>query len=140
MPRFNSVEIRATYDQTLGDTYNIEDFTPSSGSTFNLPGIGSVYFAVGAHPVYSEGQQRIDASAGESFAGYEQVRYTQPMCHVDSYSWLKSNYRGQVTAYLRTDGTTYARYNCNLRFEMSTIETRPDWVSVEWIFTLIEAL
>ncbi len=140
MPRHNSLEVRATYDQTLGDTYNIEDFTPSSGGTFNLPGVGSVYFAVATHPEYSEGQARYDPNAGQSFSGYAQVRYLQPMCHADSYVWLIANYRGQVTANLRTSGTAYARYNCQLRFETNKITNRPDWISVVWVFTLIEAL
>ena len=140
MPRHNTVEVRATYDQTLGDTYNIEDFTPTSGTTFNLPGIGSVYFAVKTMPDYSPGQLIIDPNGGSSYVGYPQSRYIQEMCHVDSLVWLRANYEGQVTAYIRTEGTTYARYNCQLRFEFSEFNRRVDWYTVTWIFTIVGAL
>ena len=142
MARHNEVRVAATYDQTLSDSDNIEGFTPSGGSpaTFNIPGVGSVYFAVGMIPQYSRGEFRLDPNGGSSFAGLEQVRYLQKMCHADSLVWLIANYEGQVTAQVRTIGTTYAEYNCELRFEYVAIENRPNWFEVTWIFALVEAL
>lgn len=142
MARLNAVRVVATYDQSLSDSNNIEGFTPSGGSPLadNVPGIGSLYFYVGTNPEYSRGQPRHDANGGLSFAGYPQVRYTQEMCHADSLTWLIANYEGQVTASLRTIGTTYASYNCELTFEYTLRENRPDWYRVIWVFTLVEAL
>lgn len=140
MTRVNGVQVAATYDQTLTDADNIEDFTPSSGSTFRYPGIGDLYFVLDGIPQYTRGQLRIDPSGGSSFAGLAQVRYRQQACHADSLSWLITNYEGQVTATLRTISTTYADYNCELRFEFSALDNIPDWYEVTWIFTLVEAL
>ena len=140
MVRVNDVRVAATYDQSLSDSDNIEDFTPTSGSTFRYPGVGDLYFCLSTNPEYSRGELRIDPSAGSTFAGLQQVRYRQPLCHADSLAWLISNYEGQVTAYLRTISTTYATYNCELRFEFTLLDTRQDWYEVTWIFTLVEAL
>jgi hypothetical protein len=140
MARHNDVRLAATYDQTLSDSDNIEDFTPTSGETFNIPGVGEVYCGVSTMPSYTAGQAIYDASGGVSYIGYPQSRYTQPMMHVDTLSWLRTNYEGQVTAYIRTDGTTYARYNCQLRLQETNLQNRPDWKQVTWIFTIIEAL
>lgn len=141
MTRLNTVEVKATFDQTLGDSFNIEGFTPLTGSpeTLHIPGIGDIYIWVDGEPVYSEGQQRIDPNAGVSFVGYEQVRYTTSQMHIDSFDWLIDNYRGQVTAFIRRRGTTYARFNCELRFEQQASQ-RKNFPQVTWIFTLIEAL
>ena len=141
MTRLNTVEIRATYDQTLGDAYNIEGFTATGGSpqTLHIPGVGDVYTYVDGEPLYSEGQERIDPNAGTSYVGYEQGRYNTPQMHIDSLQWLIDTYRGQVTAYLRKRGTSYARFNCQLRFE-SQESQRKNYPQVTWVFTLIEAL
>lgn len=140
MARHNEVQVASGYDQTLSDADNIEDFTPSSGSQFRIPGVGLVYCAVISDPDYTPGQPRIDPNGGFSYVGYPQSRYTQPMCHVDTLSWLRTNYEGAVTCNIRTQGTTYAEYNCQLRFEYQKLANRPDWYSVTWIFTIIEAL
>lgn len=140
MTRFNEVRLKASYDQTLTDSDNIEDFTPSSGEQDRLPGIGLVYFYVATNPEYSRGEAVNDANAGVQYLGMAQVRYTQQACHIDSFSWLETNYEGQVTAYIRTRGTGYARYNCQLRFEWQDRVDRPDWGIVTWIFTIVEAL
>ena len=66
MARHNDVRLKASYDQTLTDSDNIEDFTPTSGEQFRVPGVGQVYFAVGSDPDYSPGQPRIDPNAGFS--------------------------------------------------------------------------
>ena len=141
MARLNSVQLRSGYDQTLGDAYNIEDFTPNTGDpqTVKVSKAGNVYIWVDGEPEFSDGQPRVDPNAGFSYVGYQQSRYTTPQMHIDSYNWLKTNYQGTVTAYIRTEGTTYARYNCQLRFE-SQASARHNFPQVTWIFTIIEAL
>lgn len=139
MTRFNNVRVKATFDQSLSDADNIESFTPTGGSPqkFKLAQAGMVYFGV-AQRDYSPGQSRFDPTGAQSFAGFQTVAYTQPTCHPDAYAWLVSNYQGQVTAYLPTDGTTSAVYNAMLRFERAS---RDDgWYAVTWVFTLIEAV
>lgn len=143
MANLRDIRIAATYDVALGSLTNIEDLTPSGGSpkTRHIAGYGDFYFFIDEtpYPGYSRGEQRIDASAGQAFAGFEQVRYVQSHMHVDSYAWLKTNYEGQVTAYIRTTGTSYTRYNCQLRFEDEPSASGGAWLRVTWIFTVIEA-
>lgn len=140
MPRFNDVQVASGYDQTLSDSDNIEDYTPASGEQFRLPGIGLVYCAVGSDPDYSPGQLRIAADGTSSYVGFPQSRYMQDMCHVDTLSDLRTNLEGAVTANIRTQGTTYAEYNCQLRFEWQKRQDRYEWYTVTWIFTIIEAI
>jgi hypothetical protein len=137
----NSIQVASGFDQTLTSSDNIESLTPTGGSPQqrNVPGVGLVYFYVNGDPQFSEGQRRISADAGVSFAGFEQVRYTQSFMHADSLAWLRDNYRGQVTANLRTDGTTYANYNCRLDFEIAE-RFANNWRRVVWAFTIIEAI
>ena len=141
MPRLNTVQLKATFDQSLSDSDNIEGFTATGGDpqTLNIPGIGDVFIYVDGEPLYSEGQERIDPNAGVSYVGFEQVRYNTPQMHIDSLEWLIDNYRGQVTANIRKRGTPYARFNCQLRFENQESQ-RKNYPQVTWIFTIIEAL
>lgn len=139
MVRYNDVRLKAGFDQTLSDSDNIESFTPNTGSPqqFKLGRAGMVYFGV-TQREYSEGQQRLSPTTAESFAGFQTVTYVQPGCHPDAYNWLKTNYRGQVTAYLPADGTAYSTWNAYLRFEKSLKED--GWYEVRWRFTLVEAI
>lgn len=139
MPNFNQVRVAADFDQTLDANDNIEAFTPNTGSPkpFKASRAGMVYFAVTSRE-FSEGEARLDMSGAESFAGFRQVAYIQPACHPDAYDWLVSNYRGQVTCSVPLRGTTYSTWNARLRFETSPSDTRPGWLQVRWIFTLIE--
>lgn len=141
MARHNDVRIIAGFNQDpTADGDNIEDITPSSGSTFNIPGVGSVYYAVSTDPDFSLGQDRYSPVPSSSRAGYKQVRYNQPMCHKDALKYLLDTYEGAVTAYLKLDGTSYADYNCWLRFEYQKLQNRPEWYDVTWVFTIVEAL
>jgi hypothetical protein len=139
MARFNNVRMKANFDQSLSDSDNIEGFTPNVGSPqkFKLGQAGMLYFGV-TQREHSDGQSRFDPNGAQSFAGFQVVTYTQPACHPDAYAWLVSNYQGQVTVYLPTEGTTAARYNAFLRFEKSRRED--GWYEVRYIYTLIEAL
>jgi len=143
MANLRDIRIKAGYDEALIDLDNIEDLTPTGGSpqTRHISGYGDFYFFIDEtpYPDYSRGEQRIDAEGGVAFAGFEQVRYVQSHMHVDSYAWLKTNYEGQVTAYIRTSGTGYTRYNCQLRFEDDDSTQGGAWRRVTWIFTVIEA-
>jgi hypothetical protein len=141
MARHNAVRVAVGFDQDpLSDSDNIEGITPSSGETFNVPGVGSVYAGVRRNPTHSYGQRRIAADGSASYAGNAQSRYTQSLCHVDTLADLISTYEGPVTANIRALGTTYAEYNCWLRFEYQEIANHPDWFDVEWVFTIEEAL
>lgn len=139
MTRFNNIRMKATFDQTLSDSDNIEGFTPTGGSPqkFKLGQAGMVYFGL-TQREYSEGQPRFDPTGTQSFAGFETVTYTQPACHPDAYAWMVSTYQGQVTVYLPKDGTTYATYNAMLRLEKSNRED--GWYQVRYVFTLLEAI
>jgi len=141
MTRLNSVQLRTGFDQTLGDAYNIEGFTPNTGNplTRHISKAGDVYIWVEGEPVYSPGQERFSPNPSMSTAGLEVVQYTTPQMHIDSYDWLYTNYSGMVTANIRTRGTTYARYNCQLRFKNQDSQLK-NFPQVTWIFTLIEAL
>lgn len=139
MTRVNNVRLKAGFDQTLSDSDNIEGFTPTGGDPqkFKFAQAGMVYFGL-TQREYSQGQARFDPTGAQSFAGFQTVTYTQPGCHPDAYAWLVSNYQGQCTVYLPTDGTTSARYNAMLRLEKSNRED--GWYEVRYVFTLIEAL
>lgn len=139
MTRFNNVRMKTGFDQTLSDSDNIEGFTPTGGNPQKLKfgQAGMVYFGL-TQREYSPGQSRFDPTGAQSFAGFPTVTYTQPGCHPDAYAWLVATYQGQVTVYLPTDGTTYARYNAILRLEKTPRED--GWYSVRYVFTLIEAL
>lgn len=138
--RFNTVRVKANWDQTLTDSDNIEGFTPNTGSPLQVDSpVGNVYIFVDGLPEFNRGAPIYDASAGTTYIGMQTVTYTTPQMHMDTYAWLETNYEGQVTAYLRTNSTTYARYNCQLRFQYSPSDRRT-FFTVKWIFTIIEAL
>lgn len=139
MTRYNNVQMRVGFDQTLDDTYNIESFTPTGGDPqkFKLGQAGMVYFGVTKRE-YSPGQPRFSPTGAQSFAGFQTVTYTQPGCHPDAYAWLVATYQGQVTVYLPLDGTTHTTWNAYLRFEKTLRED--GWYEVRYIFTLIEAI
>lgn len=141
MARYNHIRIKVGFDQTLTDSDNIESFTPTGGSPqkFKASHGGMVYLAAGER-VYSEGEPRYHPDGSVSFAGFETVTYTQPGMHPDSYAWLIATYRSDVTCYVATDGTTYARYNARLRFEKSPSQAVEGWYSVRYVFTLLEVL
>ena len=141
MIRLNAVELKATFDQTLTDSDNIEGFTATGGDpqTLHIPGVGDVFIYVDGEPQFSEGQERIDPSGSVSFVGYPQTRYITPQMHIDTLEWLIGNYRGQVTANIRKRGTSYTRNNCDLRFE-SQESQRKNYPQVTWIYTIIEVL
>jgi len=141
MPNLNTILVAADFDQSLTSNDNIESFTPNTGNPkpFKAARAGMVYFAV-SERVYSEGQERIASDGSVSYAGFPQVVYTQPACHPDSYTWLITNYRGQVTCQVCTDGTTYSQYNASLRFKKEASPVKIGWYQVRWIFTLVEAL
>lgn len=142
MARLNSVRVKASYDQTLTDNDNIESFTPNTGNPKQIwvnRGVGAVYVFVEGEPEYNEGEPVIDPYAGQDHMGFKTVKLVSPQMHVDTYAWLVANYRGQVTAYLRTDGTTYARYNCQLSFSQQS-SGRANYPQVTWEFTIIEEL
>lgn len=139
MARYNEVRMKAGWGKTLSDSDNIEGFTPNVGSPqrFKLGRAGMVYFGVTQRD-YSEGQARFDPSGAQSFAGFQTVTYIQPGCHPDAYAWLVDTYRGKVTAYLPTDGTTSATFNAYLRFTKSLRED--GWLEVRYHFTLVQSL
>lgn len=141
MTRFNSVQVASGFDQTLTDSDNIEDFTPSTGSPKPeyLAGVGAVYCWVDGHPKeYSRGQKR-NGFPSLSFAGWKRVVYNQPRMHVDTLTWLEANYEGLVTVNLRTSGTTYSQWNAHLSFEIVE-KIAYNRCSVDWIFLLEEAI
>jgi hypothetical protein len=135
----NDVRIKAGWDEALIDLVNIESLTPTGGSpqTFKAGRAGMVYFAL-SNRQFNEGDERADLAGSVSFAGFQQVIYAQPAMHPDSFDWLVDNYRGQVTVYLPLRGTDGERWNAYLRFNSSASAQRPGWVSVDWIFTLVE--
>lgn len=139
MTRFNNVRVKATFDQALTDSDNIEAFTPNTGSPQKVKAAqaGMVYFYVGERE-YSEGNARLDINGGESFDGFQTVTYKQAACHPDSYAWLIANYRGQVTASFPLDGTTYDDFNCLLRFTKRPSQVVDGWYEVLWQFTILE--
>lgn len=139
MPNFNQVLVAANFDQALDSGDNIEAFTPNTGDPkpFKASRAGMVYFAVTGRE-YSEGEPRFHPNGAQSFAGFQQVIYTQPACHPDSYAWLVANYRGQVTCEVSLDGTSYSTWNAFLRFEKAPSSARIGWWEVRWIFQLIE--
>lgn len=140
MVRYNSVQVATGYDQSLSDSDNIESFDPSTSNFApNFPGVGVLDIWVDGDPQYSRGQDRFDPSAGFDQAGFEQVIYNTPRIHVDAVAWLIANKQGQVTANLRLEDTTYVAYNALLRFRVVGIGIG-DWRSLDWIFTLIEAI
>lgn len=136
---FNSVLLAADFDQTLTANDNIESFTPNTGSPkpFKTSRAGMVYFAVTGRE-FSEGGERIDPTVAVDYAGFRQVRYTQPAMHPDAYEWLLANYRGQVTVNLPLDGTTQSTWNALLRFIKTPSSTKRGWYQVVWVFTLLE--
>ena len=143
MTRFTALQLRAGYDLALSDTYSVEAFTPTGGApkTVKLLGFGSVYIYAryAGRDQYSAGQERIDPVGGFSYAGNATVPYITEKMHIDSFTWLKATYSGAVSAHLRSTLSTYADWNCQLRFVLS--ET-PDieYVNVRWLFTLVEAI
>lgn len=141
MPNFNQVAVAADFDQVLDANDNIEAFTPNTGSPkrFKAARAGMVYFAV-TNREYTEGEPRFDPLGAQSFAGRRQVTYIQPACHPDSYEWLVTNYRGQVTCSVCLDGTTYSTWNAFLRFEKSLSSTHIGWYEVRYIFSLLEQI
>lgn len=138
---FNNILLKANFDQTLTANDNIELFTPNTGSPqpFKTSRAGMVYFAITGRE-FSEGQERIDPTSAVSYAGFRQVRYTQPAMHPDAYEWLVANYRGQVTVSLPLDGTTQSTWNASLRFIKTPSSTKRGWLQVVFVFTLIEAV
>ena len=138
----NTVLLAASFDQTLTDSDNIESFTPSGGTpkTVNIPGIGSVYCYVNTAPQYSEGQERFTPTSGSVFVGFKQVTYSQSVMHRDTLTWLKANYRGQVSVNVTLDGTTYSDWNAYLRFNHDVDDGREWFRNVQWVFTLVEEI
>jgi len=143
MPRWNAVQVATGFSQSLSDSDNIEDITPNVGSpeVVHLAGIGDVYCYVDGFSDYSEGQGRPDFSTAESFVGFEKVTYNQPRMHRDTLAYLKANYRGQVSANLTLDGTTYSDWNAYLSFETGgRVEGMHWFTDVKWIFRLVEEI
>jgi hypothetical protein len=139
MSFLNQVRVASGFDQSLTDSDNIESINPSGNPlTIHIPSIGDVYCVVNSTPLYSEGQARLSPDAGQSFAGNQQVTYTQPRMHKDTLSYLRANLRGQVTCNVSLDSTTYSEWNARLTFQSDPLQN--GWFTVRWIFTLIEAL
>lgn len=139
MPNFNELLVAAGFDETLTSADNIEALTPNTGEPkpFKASRAGMVYFAVTGRE-YSEGQARFNPLSAQTFVGLQVVTYVQPACHPDAYDWLVENLRGQVTCNIPLRGTTYTTWNALLRFESGPSDSRPGWLEVRWIFTLIE--
>ncbi len=143
MTFLSDVRVRAGYDlNPLSTSYRVTAYTPSSGSTFRIAGFGDVYVVVDSVPEYSRGEERFDANGAVSYAGRKQITYVSETVHRDTVDSIITNLEGQVTAYLTDYGTTYAYYNCLLRFrvESSTLNINKEWLKLIWIFSIVEEL
>lgn len=137
------LRVKAAWDQDpLADSDRILAYTPASGQQYHITGYGSVYVHVNAVSDVSRGQPRFDGYGARSFVGREQRTYVSPHVHRNTVANLISDLEGQVTAYLTGYSSTYAYYNCYLRFEVERNDTGAgqEWLKLTWIFTIVEAL